>query len=347
MRYRKVLALGLCIIMMLLSLCACDKKIFITVGLKDTEIFKLSGEACTMSEMMLVLMTEKSRYESDLGEGIWLSEGSSDATTLEDDIKQKVKNEMVELKTIVAFADNQKIQLTEEEKLSITAAATEYMATLNDEAIAAMNVSLADVESLYTSFYKVEKVYNKITDGVEVEISDEEARVIEVNYIFIATCRLDADNQKIELSENELAAADAKVATVKSLIEKGSDFLSIAKEYSDSAEYQRVFSRGQLLEAIENVAFDLEIGETSDAISTDDGYYFIKCIDDYLEAETASNKEQMEDDIKKTTYDELYNPFKAEQTLEFNKKIWDNLKLSDYSDIDTLALYETYNKYMN
>ncbi len=347
MKLKKLIALGLCMVITLLSLCSCDKKIFITVGLKDTEAFKLSGEACTMSEMMLVLMTEKSRYESDLGEGIWLSEGSSDATTLEDDIKQKVKNEMVELKTIVAFANKQNVKLTEEEQLNITAAATEYMSTLSEDVIAAMNVTLSDVESLYTSFYKVEKVYEKITEDVQVEISDEEARVIEVNFIFIATCRLDADNQKIAFSDNELTAANEKADEVKALIEKGSDFVTIAKEYSDNTEYQRVFARGQLLEAIEDVAFQLEVGQTSDIITTDDGYYFINCVDDYLESETASNKAQMEDDIKKTTYDEIYNPFKEEQNLEFNNKIWDSLKLSDYSDVDTLALYETYNKYMN
>ncbi len=347
MRYKKVIALGLCMMMLMLALCACDKKIFITVGLKDSEAFKLSGQPCTMSEMMLVLMTEKSRYESDLGDGIWLSAGSSDSATLEDDIKQKVKNEMVELKTIVAFADKKNIKLSDEEKLNLTAAATEYMSTLSDDVKTALNVSLSDVENLYTSFYKVEKVYDKITQDVVVEISDEEARVIEVNYIFIATCRLDADNNKLPFSENELAAANAKAEKVKELVAKGSDFVSLVKDYSDSTEYERVFSRGQLIEDIEEVAFQLEVGEVSDIITTEDGYYFIKCVDDYLENETAANKAKMEDNIKKTTYEEVYNPFKAEQTLEFNNKIWNALELADYSDIDTLKLYEIYNKHMN
>lgn len=331
----------------MLALCACDKKIFITVGLKDSEAFKLSGQPCTMPEMMLVLMTEKSRYESDLGDGIWLSAGADESKTLEDDIKLKVKNEMVELKTIVAFADKKNIKLSDEEKINLTAAATEYMATLSDDIKTTLNVSLSDVEDLYTSFYKVEKVYDKITQDVVVEISDEEARVIEANYIFIATCRLDADNQKLPFSENELAAAKAKAEKVKELVAKGSDFVSLVKDYSDSTEYERVFSRGQLIEDIENVAFELETGEVSDIITTEDGYYFIKCVDDYLENETATNKARMEDEIKKTAYDEAYNPFKAEQTLEFNNKIWNEIKLADYNDIDTLELYEIYNKYMN
>ena len=253
MRYKKVIALGLCMMMLMLALCACDKKIFITVGLKDSEAFKLSGQPCTMSEMMLVLMTEKSRYESDLGDGIWLSAGSSDSATLEDDIKQKVKNEMVELKTIVAFADKKNIKLSDEEKLNLTAAATEYMSTLSDDVKTALNVSLSDVENLYTSFYKVEKVYDKITQDVVVEISDEEARVIEVNYIFIATCRLDADNNKLPFSENELAASNAKAEKVKELVAKDlSEILSVSyedmyKHVSKKTSIERVHPEGRRL----------------------------------------------------------------------------------------------------
>ena len=347
MKVKKLIALSLGIMMMILSLCACDKKIFITVGLKDSEIFKLSGEPCTMAEMMLVLMTEKSRYEADLGEGIWLAGGATEGATLEDDIKQKVKNEMVELKTIDAFARKQKIELSDEEKANIKSAAKEYMDSLSEETVQGMNVTLKDVESLYTSFYMVEKVYEKITADVSVEISDEEARVIEVNYIFIATCRLDADNQKIEFSENELAQAKAKSEDVQALIEKGSDFAVLAEQYSDSTSYSRVFGRGEMIEAFEEAAFKLEAGQTSEVIETEDGYYYIKCIDDYLEDETAAKKAKMADDVKKTAYDDLYNPFKEKQTLEFNNKIWNSLYLKDYGEISTLTLYEIYNKYMN
>lgn len=37
-------------------------------------------------------------------------------------------------------------------------------------------------------------------------------------------------------------------------------------------------AKGTLPQEVEAVAFELGDGETSDMISTDDGYYFIKCI---------------------------------------------------------------------
>lgn len=345
-RYKKVLSLLICVMLIVSGLCACDKKIYITTGLKDTEIFKISGEACRLSEILMVLMTEKSRYETDLGKGIWSATGADENHTLEDQIKEKVKNEMAELKSIDAFADKQKIALSDDEKKALDGAAKEYFATLTEEAKELLGITVDDVKNLYTSFYKVEKVYDKLTADVQVEISDEEARVIEVNYIFIATCRLDENNNKIQYSENELNAATDKIENVRKLLDVGTDFVTLAEEYSDSDKYNRIFARGQMIEAFEESAFKLQQGQISEAVETEDGYYIIQCVSDYLVNETAMNKADMEDEVKKISYEESYEPFKKEQTFEFNDKIWEDVKLENYSGVNTVSLYDIYNKWM-
>ena len=38
-------------------------------------------------------------------------------------------------------------------------------------------------------------------------------------------------------------------------------------------------------------------------------------------------------------------PFEADQTFEFNNKVWDKVKLSKYSEVTTSSLYEVYNEY--
>lgn len=346
MNKKRFLAVLLGIFVSALMLAGCDKKIYITTGLKDTELFKLSGEACRLSEVLLVLMTEKSRYEEELGSDIWVSENWNIDITLEDEIKQKVKNEMVELKSIARFADNQKLALSEDEKTAISNAAAEFYATFSDEQKELLGVTLEDIESLYTSFYKAEKVYEKLTADAEAEVSDEAARVIEVNYIFIATCKLDENNNKIQYTEEELAAANEKLTKVQEALSIGSDFKSLAEQYSDSTEYSRKFARGEMLESIEKVAFELKDGEISEAIQTDDGYYFLYCVSDYLKTETEVKKAEMENDIRKEAYNSIYTPFKSEQTLEFNSDRWEDIKLSDYEAVDTTELYSIYNKWM-
>lgn len=328
-------------------LLGCDKKIYITTGLKDTEAFKISGEACRLSEVLLVLMTEKSRYENELGKDIWSAVSENATNTLEDEIKLKVKNEMIELKRIHTFAENQNVALSEEEKSNISNAATEYFATLTDEQKTLLNVTLGDVESLYTSFYMAEKVYSKLTEDVKVEISDEEARVIEVNYIFIATCKLDENGNKIAYTDEELTAAKEKLAKIQELLNVGNDFVTLAEQYSESKEYSRVFARGEMVENFEKKAFELKQGETSQAIQTDDGYYFIYCVSDYLVSETNDKKTEMENNARKQAYEEAYTPFKNEQTLEFNNSQWDKITLAEYETVTTSQLYTIYNKWMN
>ena len=330
---------------MVSAMVGCDKKIYITTGLKDSELFKISGEACRLSEVLLVLMTEKSRYEQELGNEIWISAAENAEKTLEDEIKQKVKNQMIELKSIQRFADNQKIVLNEDEKENIYNAAKDYYATLSDEQKTLLDVTYEDVESLYTSFYKAEKVYEKLTSDPKVEISDEEARVIEVNYIFVATCKIDENNNKIQYSDDELTIAKEKVSNIQQLLNVGNDFKVLAEQYSDSSEYTRVFARGEMVESFEQKAFELKPGEVSPAIYTDDGYYFIYCVSDYLKAETNAKKIEMENKIRKESYDNVYTPFKSEQTLEFNSDIWDSISLSDFQTVTTTELYNIYNRW--
>lgn len=346
MAKRNISLILLCILLAAAMLTACDKKIYITTGLKDTEAFKISGEACRLSEVLLVLMTEKSRYEEELGEEIWSALSQNETNTLEDEIKQKIKNEMIELKTISQFADNQNIVLSDDEKSSISNAATEYFATLSDEQKELLGVALEDIVSLYTSFYKAEKVYDKLTHDVEVEISDEEARVIEVNYIFVATCRLDENGNKVPYTDEEQNAAKEKLARIQELLNVGNDFVTLAEQYSDSKEHSRIFARGEMVESFEEKAFELKQGEISEAIKTDDGYYFIYCVSDYLKTETNDKKAEMENNARKDAYEAVYTPFKSEQTLEFNSKKWDNISLAEYDTVTTSQLYTIYNKWL-
>lgn len=344
---KKIIALFVSVVVCANILIGCDSKLYITTGLKDDELFKISGEECHLSEALLVLMTEKSRYEEELGAGIWQAAAGGTQENLAEEIKKNVKNEMIELKLIELFAENQGITVTEEEQKNLENAAKEYMATLTEEQISLLGVTAEDVESLYTSFYKAEKVYNKLTSDVKVEISDEEARVVEINYIFIATCKLDDENNKIQYTEEELEVANNKLAKVQELLDIGSDFVTVARQYSDSDVYSKIFARGETVEAFENISFALEEGETSDAVKTDDGYYFIYCVSDYLKEETNAKKLEKENDIQNAAYEELYNPYKSEQTLEFNDDIWEEIKFENYTLIDTMDLYTIYNNYMH
>lgn len=326
MKSKKIVAVCVCMMIVLTTLFGCNKKIYITTGLKQNEIFKLSGEPCSLAEVLLVLMTEKSRYEKDLGTEIWSYSVGDDSDNLEDEIKSKVKSQMAELKTVELLAKQEKILLSDSEKERLALAAKEYFDTLTEETKRILGVTENDVRSLYTSFYMADRLYEKLTGNADIEISDEEARVIQIRYIFIST------------------ASTSRLNEAVAQLEGGSDFLTVATQYSEGDTDDIYLSKGSTNEDIEKAAFGLKTGEISSVVETEDGYYIILCMSDYLEDMTAENKILMKEKYKKEVYNSIYIPFESEQTFEFNDKVWDNIHFEDYTDVVTSSLYDVYNK---
>lgn len=90
-----------------------------------------------------------------------------------------------------------------------------------------------------------------------------------------------------KLWQEEVLSKDAKekILMIKNKIEnEGSDFSSLAREYSDCPSGVEGgdlgwFGRGAMVEEFENAAYDLKIGEISGVVETQFGYHLIK-VDD-------------------------------------------------------------------
>ena len=332
MKLKKIYALILAFAMIMSFFSGCDRKVYITTGLKNNEIFKLSSNPCSVGEIMLILMAEKNRYESDFGTDIWQYKSDDLKHGLDGEIKDKVKNQLIKLKTIELLAKERKIVLSGEEKDLLKKAAKSYYSTLTEKEIDLLKVNEEDVLSLYTSFYMADLVFNKLTKDAKIEVSDEEARVVKCKYIFIDTSK-------------DKEAANEKAIMVHDLLVAGNDFNSVAKEYSDSTEINAELSRRTIDTEFEQDIFKLTQGQISQILENENGYYIFLCVSDYMEAETLVNKQTIVDNYKKSEYEKIYNPFEAKQTLEFNDKIWKKVELSQYSEVTTASLYKVYNEY--
>lgn len=93
-----------------------------------------------------------------------------------------------------------------------------------------------------------------------------------------------------------------KIEDIRVSIIEGADFEKLAKEHSDCPSKQRggdlgYFSRGQMVEAFEDAAFALEIGEVSDVVETRFGYHIIQLED--RQAEETKPIEAVRDTIEK------------------------------------------------
>ncbi|MCI8717525.1 MAG: peptidylprolyl isomerase [Lachnospiraceae bacterium] len=331
--------IAICIIIICI-LSGCNKDIKITTGLSKNEIFKISGEPEELAEIMLVLMNEKNKYETHLGADIWTR--AFEDTNLEAEIKDKVKNQMIELCAISLMAENEDIRLNDSEKDTLEQAAAQYFGSLSDIEKELLDVTEEDVFHLYQKMYLTDKYFDSVTKE-DREISDEEAKVIEVMYIYFQTGNRDIYGNVTRYDEERITQIREKAQSVLDRVNQGEDFQSLAASESDDTEYKSVFGRGVMEENFETAAFGLTDGQISNLVETEDGYYIIKCIHDYLEMETAENKKNLEDKYKADKFKEIYEPFLEKQTLEFNNKVWQEISIQEYSECVSTDLYDVYN----
>lgn len=340
---KKIIAVTLIIIMFILS--GCNKDIKITTGLSKDEIFKISGETEKLPEIILVLVNEKNKYEENLGTDIW-SRTFGDAS-LEEEIKSKVKNQMVELNVMYLMAQKEGVKLSSSEEETLSLAAAEYFSALDDAEKEAIGVTEEIVCHLYEKMYLTDKLYELKTGEEGNEISDENARVIDVLYIYFQTADRDIYGNVMKYEESRINEIRSKAQSVLDRVNQGGDFQSLAVSESDDTEYESVFGRGTMEETFETAAFALADGETSGLVETEDGYYIIKCVNDYLEKETEENKQNLQERYKADKFREIYEPFLEKQTLEFNNKVWDKISINEYSDCTSRNIYDIYNSYFD
>jgi foldase protein PrsA len=280
---------------------------------EDTSVFSINGQDCELSEAMIYLCSYKNLYGSEYGIDLWEYDFGDES--LEDYVKDIALSELVRVTCMDLLAEEQEIALDESELKLVEKSAKKYVQSLSDDEIAFMGVKQSDVELAYGHYALAEKLYQTLTTGVEKEVSDDEARVMRIQQIFVT------DEETADLVSEKLAS--------------GEDFSAVAGTYNKADTIETCIARGDMPEEVETVAFDMENGDFSDKIQVDGGYYFIRCLNKYEEELTETNKDVIRERREKGQFDDAYAEFVASAVYEMNEEIWDGVTLEGMDDVIT------------
>ena len=319
-RYRA--ASLLLVVCLLLSGCS-NTKIVLTTGLASDELFRIGNVSCGLSEALIYLMNQKGAYENIYGIDMW--EHAIGDGTMEEYLKSQVISELAQVKSMVLLAEEEEILLSEEERSQSAKAAAEYFASLNPEEAAALKTDQEAICRMYEDYCLAFKTYRQITEDVSIEISDDEARIIQLQQLFVP--------------EEGLAKE------LKNRLEEGEDFGSLAANYSRLSQTTLSVARGDKGGLYEEVAFDLNNDEVSDVFAEDGGYYILKCLNTYMEEESEANKVQVAQRQKTERFQNIYTSLMQDTLSEFQEKLWDKVCFSDYEEVQTSSFFEIYEKY--
>ena len=328
---RKFVTLCLALTMVASSLTGC------TIG--DTEIvldtnyvgfgqvFSINGEKCTREEACLYLCNYQNIYGTAFELNLWeyeteqLEEGQS----LEAYVKDVTLAELANIMCMKQLAKQQEVTLTEEEKDKVEKAAEEYYNSLSKEERTYMGIDKNKLKKYYEKYAVAQKLYNILTQGVNEEVSDDEARVMRIQQIFVKS------EEKAKLVQEKLASKEK--------------FDSLASTYNEASIIELDLTRGELPEEVDDIVFHLDNGETAEMIATEDGYYFIKCLNKFNEELTEANKANIIAKRRKEQFDDKFLEFIENSQFELNERVWENIKIDTSGNIKTNSFFEVYDKY--
>ena len=301
-----------------------DKSIVVIRPLNSRYVFKIGEVSCELEEARLYLANYQNLYGTAYTLDLWQHDFGNES--LEAYIKNITINELVAVVCMAQLADAREITLSEEELVNIKSAAEEYYLSLTEAEVSYFELSQEDIENYYKRYALAQKVYFSLTGEISHEVSDDEARVMEVMQIFVTD--------------------SGKAAEIAAKLQDGEDFANIAKAYNELENIQCYFSRNDVPVEVEKVAFAMDNNEISELISVEGGYYFVKCLNKYLPDLTEANKVTIVEKREKAAFEGVYNEFILSLDSYINEEVWDSLELDMTSTIQTDSFFKVYEKYM-
>ena len=307
MRKRWAMGMTACACALSIALTGCqigNKDIVVSGTLSSRQVFTLDKSACSLKEAKVYLANYQNIYGTAYTIDLWQHD-FGDASLL-DYVKDITLEELTRVYTMDLLAQSQEVTLSEDE--------TAYM-----------DVAETDIAEYYTHYALAQKLYHSLTNGVNEEVSDDEARVMEIMQIYVT------DEDRAHEVEQKLA--------------QGDDFASVANNYNELSAIQVTVSRDDLPDEVEEVAFQLDDNAVSGMIAAGNGYYFIKCLNKYNEELTEANKSNIVEKREKEAFDDVYNEFVASLSSRLNTDLWDGIELTTDGSIQTNSFFAVFEKY--
>ena len=320
---RKIKALGV-VLGLVTLLCGCQIGDTQFVFQKNTankkEVFTLNGEACSLTEAKLYLSNYRNIYGNAYGIELWGYDFGEDS--LEEYIKEVTIDELTRIACMEQIAKSQELELTEEEEKKIKEMAEIYYDSLSEEEISYIGASKKNIESYYESYAIAQKLYDSLTQNINIEVSDDEARVIRIQQIYVTNAKnASAVNQKLT---------------------NGEDFVAVASNYNEATVVETTVARGTLPEAVEEIAFNLDNDAVSGMIESDGDYYFIKCLNKFEEELTEANKANIIVKREKAQFEDAYLDFTEKAEYDLNEELWESVAIAEEEAITTDSFFEVF-----
>lgn len=254
-----------------------------------------------------------------------------DDTTYEESVKDNVLESLENMYVISLHASDYDVKLTDDEKDAITAVAEQFDKDNTDEAKEAVSGYKKDIEKFLELSSIRSKMDSKMKEGVDENVTDEEAAQKSMQYVFFSYTSTDDSGNSKELSDDEKKNLMTSAKNLKSRTDAGEDFETVASEIGADVETATFDSESTSPDADLITAADAldTVGQVTDPVETDSGIYVAK-LTSLLDREATDNKKTtIVEERRQEQYDSLLEDWRDAADIKVNKKVWNKVDFED------------------
>ena len=272
-------------------------------------------------------------YASMMGmaaEDMWAQEFDED-TTFEEQIKDSIMESLEDMYVLSQHAADYDIALTEEEKSAISDAAEQFDADNTDAAKEAVSGYKKDIEKVLELATIQNKMDSAMKEGVDEEVSDEEAAQKSMQYVLFSYTSTDDSGNSTELTDEEKEELKTTAQSLADRSAAGEDFAAVASELGAEAQTATFDSEStspseDLIAAADALQNE---GDVTGLVETDSGIYVAELTSLLDREATDAEKETIVEQRRQDQYDSLLEEWKDAVEIEVNDRVWDKVDFID------------------
>ena len=264
------------------------------------------------------------------GEQMWAQE-VEEGKTYEQAVKESVMTDLENMYIIAQHAAEYEVSLSEDEKDAIREAATQFDELNSDETKEAVSGYRKDIEKYLELVTIRSKMDSRMKEGVNEEVSDEEAAQKAMKYVFFPFTSTDESGNSVDLSDEEKEALRTQAQSLSDRVAAGEDITAVAEEMSLTTndltfDDESTVPNEELLSAVN--AFTSE-GECTAPVESDLGIY-VGQLTSLLDREaTDQEKAGIVEERRQEQYDSLLEEWRDAVTVKVDDKVWDKIDFDE------------------
>lgn len=272
-------------------------------------------------------------YASMMGmtaEDMWAQEYDED-TTFEEQIKDSVMESLEDMYVLSQHAADYDIALTEEEESAISDVAEQFEADNTDAAKEAVSGYKKDIEKVLELVTIQNKMDSAMKEGVDEEVSDEEAAQKSMQYVLFSYTTTDDSGNSTELTDEEKEELKTTAQSLADRTAAGEEFATVAEELGAEAQTATFDSEStspneDLIAAADALQNE---GDVTELVETDSGIYVAELTSLLDREATDAEKESIVEQRRQDQFDSLLEEWKDAIEIEVNDRVWNKVDFID------------------